>query len=429
MPKKKDDFNQIPSPISKQKPGDFLSQGRKRKLLEIPGDACNVILPGKTNLDIIRNKGRTGGQLVVYSAENTYNYLSQSQRWDRSINQIPAYVNDYPDRIVYGFCSHGSPVGFWEVTISKGNIATYIEINPTVLVILCPRPFYVEEFVTIDTDSTVFKYTQIAGNRTVLIDPDNIRNPLITIQSSCFSDGCDSDSISPLIIRVETDNPLVFDDLVILNRPIENFDGQGYVGVVETDVGDRKVKRFYRVPDDVQRAYVWQGTALLFTWSKPVLDANYVTLYRVQILTPPYTDDQSFLPTDNRKALLEPNQRYRVATDFEILGSSITSYSEPVFFDYPIPFVKIIFADDSDNVPGYSFISSDYTKVNLAVKVVNESDLNELSIGFAFIENAYSIVNLAVKVIDESDLNDLSIGYVFNSNAYQKVDLGGVVIG
>lgn len=429
MPKKKDDFNQIPSPISKQKPGDFLSQGRRRRLLDIPGNPCDVNTPGLSNLDIFKSKGRMQGEIVTYSPENTYNYLSQSQRYDRSINLIPAYVNDNPDSIVYGFCSHGSPIGFWEVTVSKGNIATFLEINPTVLVILCPRPFLVEEFVTLNTDSTVFKYTQIAGNRTVLIDPDNIRNPLINIQSSCFSDGCDSDSISPLIIRVETDNPLVFDDLVILNRPIENWDGQGYTGVVETDIEDRKVRQLYRVPDDLQRAYVWQGTPLIATWSIPALDADFVLLYRVQILNPPYTDNQSFLSTDSRKATLQPNQRYRVATDFEIFGSRVTSYSDPVFFFYPIPNLKTVFADDSDNPLGYSFISSDYAKVNLVVKIVNESDSNDLGAGFTFINNDYTTVNLAVKVIDELDVNGLGLGFAPNSNSYQKVDLGGVIIG
>lgn len=431
MPKKKnkDDFNQIPKPISVQKPGDFLSQGRRRKLLDIPGNACDVEISELTNLNIFKEKGRTQGEIVTYSPENTYNYLSQSQRWDRSINLIPAYVNDYPDKIVYGFCSHGSPVGFWEVTISKGNIATYLEINPTVLVILCPRPFNVEEFATIDTDSTVFKYTQTAGNRTVLIEPDNIRNPLITIQSACYTDTCDSGSISPLIIRVETDNPLVFDDLVILNRPIENWDGQGYTGVVETDIEARKVKRFYRVPDNIQRAYEWLGTPLLVTWNKPVVDSEFISEYRVQILIPPYTDDQTFLPTDNRKSLLQANQRYRVASDFNIFGSQVTSYSDPVFFFYPILNLKTVFADDSDNPLGYTNISTTYETVTLDVKVVGESDDNDVGLGFVFIENAYDTIQLAVVVINESDDNELGIGYTINTNSYHKVDLGGVIIG
>ena len=147
MPKRKnkDDFNQIPKPIDEQKPGDLLSQGRRRKLLDIPGDACGVEINTQTNLDIIKTKGRVQGESIIYDADQIYNYQSQSQRYDNSINLIPAYVNESETEIVYGFCSHGSPKGFWEVTLAKGGLATFIELSPNFLTMLCPRPFFLDE--------------------------------------------------------------------------------------------------------------------------------------------------------------------------------------------------------------------------------------------------------------------------------------------
>lgn len=428
--KKKKDFNEIPKPISKQKPGDLLSQGNVRKLPDLPGNACDVDIPDITNLDILRTKGRTQGEIITYSAEQVYNYGSQSQRYDRSINLIPAYVNEDSEKIVYGFCSHDAPKGFWEVTVAKGGVATFIDISPNIITILCPRPFRLDELVTINTDSVSFLHHQIAGNRTVLILPNNEKYPLYDIQATCQPDtGCETGSISPLIIRVETDNPLLFDDLVILNRPIDNFDGQGYVGIVDTTIQGRKVNTFYRVPDDLQRVYLWQGTPSIITWTTPTQDSEFITQYRVQINTPPYTDNQILTPTQNRKATLNANQRYRVATDFNIFGSTNTTFSDPTYFDYPITDNKFLFADDSTNCLGFSFINNAYTTVNFGVKLVDEIDANDIGLGFVFVNNTYATITFAVVVVSETDTNNLGIGYVYASNTYTKVDLGGIIIG
>lgn len=427
--KKKDDFNQIPQAISKQKPGDLLSQGKKRKLLDIPGDACSVNVPDISNLDIIKSKGRVVGELITYDADNIYNYQSQSQRYDRSIGLIPAYVNDNDTNTVYGFCSHNAPKGFWEVTLSKGGIATFIELSPNFLTILCPRPFQLDELLEINSDSPSFLFTQIAGNRTVIIEPNNTKYPLINIQSTCFTDTCDSSATSPLIIRIETDNPLVFTDLVILNRAIDNWDGQGYVGSVDTSISGRKVTNLQRVPDDLQRVYLWLGTDLLFTWGNPSVDSEFITKFTLQKLIPPYTDEDTLLITDNRIATLSANERYRVLTEFSIFGSITTSVSNPVFFSYPTQNIKTLFADDSCNPLGYTFINSSYVTVNFGNKLVNEIDINDVGIGYTYISNTYNTVNFGVKVIMESDNNEMGIGFAFNASTYTKIDLGGVIVG
>lgn len=427
--KKKDDFNQIPQPISSQKPGDLLSQGRKRKLLDIPGDACDVKIGNISNLDIIKTKGRVTGELITYDADNIYNYQSQSQRYDKSIGLIPAYVNATEESTIYGFCSHNSPKGFWEVVLGKGGIATFIDLSPNFLTILCPRPFFLDELLEIDSDSPSFLFTQIAGNRTVIIEPNNIKYPLFNIQSTCFTDTCDSSTTSPLIIRIETNNPLVFTDLVILNRAIDNFDGQGFASIPDNAISGRKVTNLQRVPDDLQRVYLWMGTDLIFTWSNPTVDSEFITKFTIQRLVPPYTDIDTILITDNRVTTLSPNERYRIETAFLIFGSPTTTISDPVFFSYPTPNVKTLFADDSGSSLGYAFITSNYVTVNFGNKLVNEIDINDVGIGYTYISNTYNTVNFGVRVVIESDDNDIGIGFAFNASTYTKIDLGGVIVG
>ena len=428
--KNKDDFNQIPKPISEQKPGDLLSQTRDTGLPYIPGDACGVTTPGIYNLDIIKSKGRVQGEVISYDADQIYNYASQSQRYDNSINLIPAYVTQSPDKTetIYGFCSHNAPKGFWEVVVSNTQTATFIDIFPNVITILCPRPFYLDELVTIESDSPSFIFNQIAGNRTVLFEPDNIKYPLIDIQSSCFTDTCDSSSISPIIIRIETNNFLVFNDLVILNRPIDNFDGLGYVGG-DAEIEARKVSVFYRAPDDLQRVYLWQGTDLLITWSNPPQDADFIVMYRLQRLQPPYADTQTFTPSENRLDLISANTRYRIITDFSIFGVESYSTSDPIFFTYPIPNYPILFADDSCRCLGFANISNLYDKVEFGNQVINEIDTNSLPLGFSFISNTYQTVEFGVQLVNEAESDTLNIEFILILNKYEKIDLGGVTIG
>jgi hypothetical protein len=436
MKRKKDefdipDFNEVPSEFGKQKPGDYMFIRRASKDVPMPGLACDIKPSWDVeNLDILRTRGRESWIVVTYSADQVYNYQSQSIRYDKAVEEVPSYVTPQSNgSTIYGFCSNLAEKGFWEVVVGGQGTATGIVLSPPSLTILCPRPFILSEFVTVTSDTTSYKWTQIAGSRTVIITPDNVQYPNIDIQASCFTSGCDSLTQGPIVIRVETDNALIFTDLIIFNRPTDFYYGLGYLGIQNADIAGKKVSIYYRVPDRSQTASVWAGEDILITWDPPMIDAQRVVLYRIQLLIPPYTDDQVISTSSTRLATIQSSKRYRIATDFNYLGSTTTSIGDPIFYNFPELNNGIIFADDSSNSLGYSFISSANNTVTFGNQVRDVTDDFFNMLGYSFISSSSATVTFGNQIRDVADDFFNLLGYSFILNSYQKVNLGGIVVG
>jgi hypothetical protein len=319
--------------------------------------------------------------------------------------------------------------GFWEVVVGGQGTATSIVLYPSSLTILCPRPFALSEFVTVTSDTTSYKWTQIAGSRTVIITPDNIQYPNIDIQASCFTSGCDSLTQGPIILRVETDNALIFTDLIIFNRPTDFYYGLGYLGIQNADVNGKKVSIHFRVPNRLQAASVWLGEDILITWVPPAIDTQSVFLYRVQLLIPPYTDNQVIPVSSTRLATIQSNERYRIATDFSYLGSTTTSIGDLIFYTFPESNNDIILADDSSSSLGYSFLSSSVSTVTFGNQIRDVSDDFFNLLGYSFISSSNTTITFGNQVRDVTDDFFNLLGYSFIFNSYQKINLGGIVIG
>lgn len=435
MPKKPRDFNQIPGTFKSLKPGDKVSfRIPGEELIEIPGELCtkDLEIPDIINLSPER-RGREEGSNIIYDPDQTYNYLSVSERENRSFQLLPAYIREEPElkRTVYGFCSDNSPSGFWEVVVSEGESATFINFEPPFLTILCPRPFTVSSLTTLNSDSTVYKWTQISGSRTALIIPDNVKDPIIDIQSSCISGtGCNQNTQEPIRIRVDTDNPLIFADLIILNRATDNFDGLGYAGdIVYTQVECRKITTIYRIPN-TGIVFLWQGTPITITWALPACDSEFITGYRVEALIPPYTDLAN-IPVNPRIAALSANTQYRLKADFSILDSRIeTSISDLLIFRYDAQdLVKQLFADDNaTGVLGYAAQESIAT-TDVPVAQVRFLLEDASVLGYANIESTYltDVPGSQVRLLSE-DIAGL-LGFVNTESSYVITDLGGIVVG
>lgn len=65
----------------------------------------------------IDTRGRALGSLVLYDADQIKSYPSAFQRYDRSLNLQPSAIIEDADSTRFQFCSHRSPVGYWEVSI------------------------------------------------------------------------------------------------------------------------------------------------------------------------------------------------------------------------------------------------------------------------------------------------------------------------
>lgn len=422
----------IPSPLDKQRTTDYLFTTRKRKDPDLPGLPCSFFADFKIeNLDIVHERGRAKWETITYSPDQIYNYGSQSERYDEAANLIPSYVTPQASgSTIYGFCSPLASIGFWEVTVGGSGGASFITLSPPAITILCPRPFLLSEFITATSDTTTYLWTQIAGSRTVLITPPNVQYPTIDIQASCFTSGCDSNTQSPIILRVETDNSLVFADLVIFNRPTDFFYALGYLGIVNTDITERAVSVLYRVPNRTQEASVWVGEDINLTWLVPSIDSEFIVSYRFQQFIPPYTDQQILLPADPRLVTVEANERYRIATDFLIFGTSSTSFSSPpIYYGFPQVSTDTIYADDSCASSSFAYILSVSDTVFFGVQVRDVQDTATGVLGFAYIFSAWDTASFGVQVRDVQDAAVGVLGFAFLLADYEKVDLGGIVIG
>jgi len=423
----------LPVQIGKMRPTSLFVQGKSsQQLLGIPQDCGTPYIQNNIpNLDIVKNVGRAKGTLVTYSPDSAYNYLSPSDRYEDSLYLIIAYVqtDDTTGVTTYGFCSNDSPTGFWEVTSGGTSEATYAYFDQNFLTILCPTPFYINDLDPLNTDSKVFSWTQISGSRTVIIDPPNIANPLITIETSCYQGNCDPSTNDPIRLRVNTDNPLVFADLIILNRAIENWDGLGFMG--NNDVPDcLKILAVYVAPVSIQEAYVWTGNPLAITWIPPTCETQFITDYRLQILTPPYTDSEIFSPNANKIASINANQRYRIAANYNIYGNIFTTYSQPisVIYDPTLP-IQSIFADDSCKNLGLVNTGDTYVVTNFGFQIRNISESDNLGLGYANTGNSYVVTNFGVQVRFLTESDNLGLGYMQVPDSYVVTDLGGIIVG
>jgi hypothetical protein len=427
------DLPEIPS-VGQLKPTDYLFVGREKDdLIPIPEDCGFKHHPdGLPNLDIIRKKGRATGSSIVYDPNSAYNYLSVSERYDKAQTLYPEYLHEGENGVqIYGFCSSNSPTGYWEVSIGGRSTATFIEFDPPFLTILCPAPFMVSELTTLTSDTTTYKWTQISGSRTALIIPDDIQDPIIDIQTTCYTGGCNENTQEPIRIRVETDNPLVFTDLIILNRATDNWDGGGYV-YVNTELECRKITTLYRVPDNEQLARIWDCSAIRVTWTDPSCDSSYVYQFRLNQLLPPYATVDTISINQNRIFSVLPNIRYRLLADYNILGRLETSTSEPIEFSCDIAQpIKTIFADDSGKTLGYAYQSTTTTVTNFGNQVrllIDDTDRNSAS--YAYISTSTTVTEFGAQFRELVDDNDTTgTGYAYISTSTIITDLGGIVIG
>jgi hypothetical protein len=438
---KSPDFDQTPKKFKDLRTGDDFSFYKPpNKKDELDTGSCELHIADIPNLDIVKKVGRQTGDNVIYSADQTYNYLSPSSRYDAGLSLSPQSVTEKEGTTTYKFCSDSSPTGYWEVSIGGKGKATYINFEKNPLYIICPRPLILSELSGILTDSSSVRWEQIDGNRNVLIDTNTSFDPVITILTDCNGIGCNFTSLSPIILRVETDNPLLFNDLVIQNRLIDNYYGMGYAAKSSLGVPCQIVSTasIGTAPIYPSKAYLWQGTPLKIYWSNPACDSEFITGYTIAVLTnlnPPY---QSYIEVsgNNRIATVEANKQYRLLTNFNFYGRAHTSTSEVFQFFYEpdtpdsISNNRIIFADESlEGSLGYALSTPKYNKVSFGVRVSDNTETANRYLSYAASSHKYNKVSFGVKTVDSTETGNTRISHAVSPSKYNKVNLGAVIIG
>ncbi len=203
------DFDQKPRRVKDLRTGDstsFYIPKQKFPDLELP---CDLHISTQYNKKGSK-KGRKQGTTVLYDANQLYNYGSPSQRYDRSIQLFPSQIKQDGDNTIYAFCSSDSATGFWEVTVGGKDL--FLEFSLNNLVIICPRPFQIGDFVEVETNANSIKWTQLQG-RTTIISPaegEGSLSPTISII------GSRTPTDPPILLIAEAEgNPGIFEFLSI----------------------------------------------------------------------------------------------------------------------------------------------------------------------------------------------------------------------
>lgn len=339
-----------------------------------PEDPCgNIHIGGLPNLDIIGKPGRQAGETILYDPVQRVNYLSISDRYERSLDLLPSKIESEGNTTTYFFCSELSPSGFWEVVIGGGG--TFIEFTNPILTIICPRPFNITEFTEILTDGTSIKWTQQQGRLTI-ISPSSGEGSLAP---DMFIIGNRTPLDPPILILAELeDNPAAFDFLIIRTTITEVIDGvSGMENEISPNTGPNYQIPciFTPLPNTPNTAYCWDSGTIEITWSAPP-DYLWISEYRLQQnIGGVYTTIQTILGDAERRFTVGLNNYYRILTINNVLGAGYAVAQSCRFFFAPGDFV---FA--SDRLDGLSGSDGRITTTQYPLAVIYcETPVDEIN--------------------------------------------------
>jgi hypothetical protein len=349
------DFNKSkpkqPPKLSEKRPGDRTSFYLRPDPTLFPKDPCDSVhisndLP---NLNILGKGGRQFGDLVLYDPIQKKNYLSQSDRYERSLNILPANVIERDGKTIYLFCSSTSPTGFWEVTV--GGAGTYLRFTPPILTIICPRPLALKDLTVVETDGTSIKWTQTQGRLTI-VSPSSGEGSL---NPDIFIIGNRSPLDPPILLEAELeDNPSFFDILVIRTTIAEEFDGVSGMEAITIDGGPLFTIPclFSPLPNAPNTAYCWDSGSIEITWNSPPY-SQWLVEYRVQQNIGGVYQTIATIPTNNeRRATVFQGNYYRILAVFNSLNAGYSATESCRIYFSPNPPYYVLSSDRIDGLSG-----------------------------------------------------------------------------
>ena len=313
-----------------------------------PQDPCdNIHINANPDLRIMGKGGREFGDIVLYDPVQKLNYLSQSDRYERSLNLLPNNVETKDGKTIYYFCSSNSPTGFWEVTV--GGTGTFLRFTVPTLTIICPRPFSLQDLTGVETDGTSIRWVQTQGRLTIVSPSsgDGSLNPDI------FIIGGRTPFDPPILLEAELeDNPTIFDILAIRTTLTEVFDGLSGMEAIAIDNGPLFVIPclFTPLPGTPNTVYLWESGSIEITWSPPQY-SRWVVEYRLQQNVGGVYQTVAVIPINaERRVTIARGIYYRILTIFNTLGAEYSATKScPIYLSVDS---RYVFA--SDRVDGLS---------------------------------------------------------------------------
>jgi hypothetical protein len=395
-----------------------------RMSIKVPGEDESLCEPsglGEGKASPLR------GRAKIYTPDDTYNYKSRFARYLRGLNLQPAQVLQDGVCTVYRFYSCSSPTKFWDVKVCPEDDATFIETGPA-LTILCPPD---EGFLLnqVTSDGTSFTWEQIAGNRTVFVDPEKDLNPRLFIEGSCFTTGCDDGSFFPVILQVSVDgaDPPLTDTLIIYTTPTDTHFGIARTNsVFLPDAAPcREVPRINLAPVYEEKAYCNHGEdEIVITWNLPTCETvSVVGTAITKNTTGQYVVVETFALEEERIFAVQPNVSYRIQSLFNRYGRLSSSLGDPFRITFNNRF--FLFGDDTQRGIAGKTINS-FTRIVQTIKRIIEEDLHQGIAGVG--RNSFAYEPIGFKRIEKSDI-ERGIAASRMQTSYTRINYGGVVIG
>ena len=400
-----------------------------------PGTDALEFVEGKDNIPNTNNIN--SGNTRQFEPNEEYNFKSAWKRYEKALEIRPSKIKEEEAKTTYFYYSPNANSGFWEVTISEDRNEFLNLLIPS-YIIVCPPAAGFKLAGTIESNATQFKWEQRAGNKTVLFDDDTIKEPTIFIQSTCYTTGCDNGTGLPIILRVSlASNPSVYWDIIVYNTLTSTHFGNSVTkGVLsDTDRACQKVTPIPYIspltPSFLQKAYCENVDSTFFiTWLSPSCDSEFVTGYSLVVnTTGSYVQIDSVTANEEKLFEVELNKHYRIVTHFNIYGKVISAPSNIFYYvvnDVANFITHLAYGDDSYNGISASKLTSNYSKVDLKVTVLEYLDEYE-GISYKLTSN-YSKVDLKVSVYEYLDTHS-GVAASKLTSSYAKVNLAGIVIG
>jgi len=398
-------------------------QESKRMSIKIPGEdqegICEPDGLGQGKASPSRGKAR------IYTPDNSYNYKSKYARYLRALDLKPAQIVEEGNCVVYRFYSCDSPSKFWDVKVCPEDDATFIEAGPF-LTILCP-PIGGFQLNQVTSDGESFTWEQIAGNRTIFVDPEKALNPKLFIQGSCFTTGCDDGSFFPVILQVSVDGTDLSDTLIIYTTPTDTHFGIARANsVFLPDAAPcREIPFVTPAPVYEQRAYCNHGEEeVVVTWGLPECETEVLIGTAItRNTTGEYVVVEAFGLEDERIFALQPNVSYRVQTIFNRYGRLSSSLGKP--FEINFNNRGFLFGDDTQRGVNAKTITS-FTRAFNAVTELNLEEVHR-GINTATFNSFTYQPSTSIRINAGDEVRGIS--YSKLQTAYTITDYGGVIIG
>lgn len=372
------------------------------------------------------NTGQPIGQPRLYTPEQRYNYKSRYARYERALDLKPAQITKRDDGCTeYRFYSCNSLTGFYSVVVCPAN-GTFVEAGDP-LTIICP-PGAGFKLNQVESDGTVFKWTQLSGSRTVLFDDDTTLNPTLFIQSSCFTNGCNDSSPLPIVLVVALENNQeIFDTLIIYNTVTDTNYGSSATPVLSaSDNSDCRAVPCEIIPAPVYSERGYCGGNINITWKLPTCETDFVYETVVQAnTTGQYIDEEVFDIAEDRIFETQPNVTYRIAARFNQFGNISEKHGCSFRFSGQ---ENTVFVDNTNNGISGKTLAAEIVKLNFQVKKLTVED-NNYGISGIRLGNTLNVLPLAVKrVVPTTDVNK-GISASSLNGSVDKFNLGGIIVG